>query len=438
MKRRTALFRMGAAGVVSFRALNAPSTLAHPSDPEEPPVGPQGKGHHVELPNREFSPPGRTLEQQHAVTFSPDGRLLVAGGANLSFEAAVDPDSLDGSGRPPRIKTAGPVPTLWLWDAITGRQVRAFIGHPGPILAVAFSPSGDRIVSGGVAEFIAADESTRRNDRDRRPSPVSPSSFGRELVAAWHGGLFKVWETASGRELRTLAGHDHDDLITGLGFGRFITSLDAGRVVKSWDPDNYQFMQSLDGLRHCKPNGTGLANTGGAMSDDATRLVFYGRDRGWLWDTWKPRLREFQLPDEATGPAAIIPNGRWFATWSKSRAPILWDFETCQLVQKFQPGKGAEIESQDAIEWLELFKFSPDGERLAVGTEDGVIRIWAVGSGRRLGAVQGPAGRVQALAFLPDGGLRVASGGWELLKACDPKSGVRKVEPLLIWDAKLD
>ncbi len=55
----------------------------------------------------------------YAVTFSPDGRLIVSG-------------SIDG--------------TVRVWDAATGAERRVLQGHSCSVRAVAFSPDGQLIV----------------------------------------------------------------------------------------------------------------------------------------------------------------------------------------------------------------------------------------------------------------------------------------------------
>ncbi len=417
---------MGAAGIIGVRALGSPSALAHTPDPEES----ERKDDHAELARRPLSLQGRPIKEFDAVAFSPDGAFVATVGSFPRFGALVDSASLDGSGRPPRIKTWGHPPVLQLWDAATGREIRTFTGHPAPILSVAFSPDGARIASAGVEKFTPSSESIRKNDKDR-VSGVS-GFRGRELHAFWNGGLIKIWDTASGRELHTLTGGD-DRPIIALGFGRLLTSYAANRVVNLWDPEEGRRLQSLDGLKFKDQLGHHPYSDTDVFSADATRLIFYGLGRGWQWDVRVPRAREIRLLGDAAAPAALMPDGRRFATWSQGRAPRLWDFQTCGLVRDFRPGEGAAVEKEDTVRWPELLKFRPDGTWLAVGTKDGVIRLWDVASGRRLGSVRGPEGPVRALAFLPDGVIRVASDGWNRV---DPKSSIMEIHPLLIWEAR--
>jgi hypothetical protein len=46
------------------------------------------------------------------------------------------------------IASGGSDGTVRLWDLDTGKELRKLIGHQGPVLAVAFSPDGSRLVSG--------------------------------------------------------------------------------------------------------------------------------------------------------------------------------------------------------------------------------------------------------------------------------------------------
>jgi len=86
-----------------------------------------------------------------------------------------------------------------VWDAATGKELLPLIGHGAFIRSVAFSPDGQRIVTG-----------------------------------CWDQTA-KVWEAASGKELLTLRGHDAN--INGVAFspdGRRIATASDDHTARVW------------------------------------------------------------------------------------------------------------------------------------------------------------------------------------------------------------
>jgi WD40 repeat protein len=53
--------------------------------------------------------------------------------------------------------------------------------------------------------------------------------------------------------------------------------------------------------------------------------------------------------------------------------------------------------------------FSPDGQTLAVGNEDGSVMLWSISTRKLSGTLKGTAGRIYSIAFPPDGKTMVTA-----------------------------
>src|SRR5262249_27362707 len=86
---------------------------------------------------RPLSPPLKHSDRVVSVAFSPDGRPLLTG-------VGDDRTHLTGFG-----STDGRSGEARLWDADTGRPLGPPLAHQGFVMAVAFSPDGQTILTGG-------------------------------------------------------------------------------------------------------------------------------------------------------------------------------------------------------------------------------------------------------------------------------------------------
>ncbi len=182
----------------------------------------------VETGDRLFSYQNPT-DTINSVTFGPNGESFAAGMGTFRFAATeIDPEEIDNSIR--------------VWDAASGEEIAHLEGHEGPVIALAFSPDGDRLLSGSLDATlrlwdVAGGEALQRFDG--HTSGVMSLDFddeGRFAVSGAQDGTVNIWEAAAGDLLRQITGHGglvHTTLF--MPDGLVLSAAEDG-FVKSWDP----------------------------------------------------------------------------------------------------------------------------------------------------------------------------------------------------------
>jgi WD40 repeat protein/tRNA A-37 threonylcarbamoyl transferase component Bud32 len=248
---------------------------------------------------------GQTCQR---VAFSPDGTSLAAAGGrvlmvwdlvgrrgpltlrghtqivqglafsvNQGWLASVSSSDTDPAGR----VQAG---ELIVWDVATGRQRLRFGGTAGLAQSVAFSPDGRRLATGGQDQVVRLwDAATGGEIRTlaRLTDPVPDVVFSRDghQVAACSGPTVRVWDALSGREVLVLKGHSA--LIQRLAFspdGRWIATGGNDHTARVWDVATGREVHNLGAHQY--------PVLGVAFSPDSRRLatVASGGDAVKVWD----------------------------------------------------------------------------------------------------------------------------------------------------------
>jgi eukaryotic-like serine/threonine-protein kinase len=190
-----------------------------------------------------------------AVSFSPDGRRIVAGawghcrvwdagsGQELLkvtglgyaiYSTAFSPDSH-------QVVTASTNHTASVWDPASGRELLTLKGHTSDIISVAFSPDGNWVVTGSVdgTAKVWGSNSGRELLTLRGHTgfiwSVAFSPGGKRIITGSQDGTVKVWDANSGHELLTLKTPDG---VWGVGSspdGRRIVADYGGGAAKTWE-----------------------------------------------------------------------------------------------------------------------------------------------------------------------------------------------------------
>jgi len=268
---------------------------------------------------------------------------------------------------------------------------KALSGHTDRVCNVAFSPDGQTLASGSLDKSI------------------------------------KLWNVATGQQLRTLSGHTGG--VKSVVFspdGRILASGSSDLTVRLWNVETGSALNTLAEGSDCaffSPDGRKLA--GGRIEHlyrkkgpDVAKVFAY------LWDVGTGTLIHTladSVEDVGTKGLFFSPGLRILATGLYERSISLWDVET---------GRKTNTLKMESIPWSPSgqilgMAFSPDGRILASGGTHDNIYLWDIETGRMVKTLERRTpgmDQIKALAFSPDGQI-LASGNGKKIELWDLETG---------------
>jgi WD40 repeat protein len=409
------------------------------------------------LPARSFVRLGTPRFQQErgvsVVAFAPDGKTLavqdvlwdVSSGKKLRALQMPAPDGL--SYTPIYKLTFAPdgkvlagqcFHCVRLWQTATGKKLRKLSCPDGTsFYALAFSPDGKQLATSlwdeknKASPILVWDTATGREVRRLagRETPAQQLAFsadGQKLTSLHFNaalpcnvpqtadpGSIVLWDVACGKQIFAqgkirpgVLSHD----------GRLYTRQGAGGRIEIHDLDKRRLLRALDSddVWHVfSPDGKVLA-----CADKRNILHLWDVATGRLLKQMSGRCEEIHGRTTTYFPFAFSSDGKLLATGSlddgNRAGPVcLWDV-----------AKGEELlPAEDHFAGVTCVTFAADGKTLASGSVDRTLHLWDTASGRHLRRFMGPEDTIQTVALSPTGRLLASSGRDNMLRLWETRTG---------------
>jgi WD40 repeat protein len=301
---------------------------------------------------------------------------------------------------------------------IESRVRGTLTGHQEALRDLAFSPDGDRLVTG-------SDDYSAR-----------------------------IWDLGTAETVAVLSGHTqpvHD--VEYSPDGTLIATLAADFTARLWDPESGENVAVLRDRADPRladaefsPDGSLLATTG------------FVHNQVKLWDTETGGLVH-KLPVKTVDRAAFSPDGAVLLTASQSSPPAVWDVGTGRRLAEFPAGfvdsSYSDAEYSPNGEYIALanggvgldvnvsllrntgelvaglrhgnsvsdLAFDSRGRLLATASDNSTARVWRVSDGEPLATMSGHADPVTSVSFSDDGKLLVTGSNDGTARLWDVRTG---------------
>lgn len=272
-----------------------------------------------------------------------------------------------------RIVSGGSDATLRLWNAQTGEAIgEPLVGHEEGVLSVAFSPDGQRIVSGSSDTTLrlwdaqtggAIGEPLTGHSSVVLSVAFSPDS--QRIVSGGEDSVLRMWNARTGEAIgQPFRGHTA--AVRSVAFspdGQRVISGSYDQTLRTWNVQTGEAIGEPLIAHDAEIYSASFSPSGAFMVSGGGNSLL----QRWNATTLKTLGQTKMLPGATVFSAAFSPDDLRVVSGSSDRTVQLWETVTGEPIGEPLKGHQSAVLSVD---------FSPDGQRVVSSSTDGTVRLW--------------------------------------------------------------
>jgi WD40 repeat protein/serine/threonine protein kinase len=319
----------------------------------------------------------------------------------------------------------------WLWDGVTGKKLPQVLQHLGPVETASFSPDGESVLTGSwdaKAAIWDVRSGTLLHNAMLNQSRVQAAHFspdGKLVMALGEDGVARLWEVAAkGAAAMVLP---HPDYVGVMAFSP------DGRLVALGGEGQIGIWEVASGKQIGKRQVRSLAPTQPLVFSADSSILVVGSEDGSVRLSQTATGAPLALPPGTNGArealphdnrvtaVALSPDNKVLLIGTFDGTLNLWDLGTAKAPVRLQAHRGP----------VSAAVFSPDGQTFLTGSADFTARLWRTASPESIGPPLGHQGGVRAVAFTPDGRLALTGSDDKTVRFWEAATGQPVGGPLL-------